>query len=240
MGQGMADNLLKNGADLVVYTRDPRQGRRHGGQGRRRRRLARRSGPALRHRDGVPRQRGHHPGHLHGAGRAVPKTPGLEQCLSTTARLTYPLRGNAPPRLRKPSTFPRRAHQRRPSQSGRRHHVDYGRWRRCGFRNGKTFLRNDGREREAHGTDRGRYSHEVDQPDSRRHPLCGGGEAFALANAAGVNIAEAVDILSVSWGQSTMLERNGPLLRRGTSTTPPRRLGIWSRTSASSKNWPTI
>ena len=36
-------------------------------------------------------------------------------------------------------------------------------------------------------------------------------EAFALANAAGVDIGAAVDILSVSWGQSTMLERNGPI-----------------------------
>ncbi len=36
-------------------------------------------------------------------------------------------------------------------------------------------------------------------------------EAFALANAAGVDIAEAVEVLSVSWGQSTMVERNGPI-----------------------------
>ena len=36
-------------------------------------------------------------------------------------------------------------------------------------------------------------------------------EAFALANAAGVDIEQAVDVLSVSWGQSTMLERNGPI-----------------------------
>ncbi len=36
-------------------------------------------------------------------------------------------------------------------------------------------------------------------------------EAFSLANAAGVDIAAALEILSVSWGQSTMLERNGPI-----------------------------
>ena len=36
-------------------------------------------------------------------------------------------------------------------------------------------------------------------------------EAFALADAAGVDIEQAVDVLSVSWGQSTMVERNGPI-----------------------------
>ncbi len=36
-------------------------------------------------------------------------------------------------------------------------------------------------------------------------------EAFALADAAGVDIELAVDVLSVSWGQSTMVERNGPI-----------------------------
>ena len=36
-------------------------------------------------------------------------------------------------------------------------------------------------------------------------------EAFSLANAAGVDIGAALEILSVSWGQSTMLERNGPI-----------------------------
>ncbi len=36
-------------------------------------------------------------------------------------------------------------------------------------------------------------------------------EAFSLANAAGVDIEAALEILSVSWGQSTMLERNGPI-----------------------------
>ncbi len=36
-------------------------------------------------------------------------------------------------------------------------------------------------------------------------------EAFALANSAGVNIQIAADLLGVSWGGSTMVERNAPI-----------------------------
>ncbi len=36
-------------------------------------------------------------------------------------------------------------------------------------------------------------------------------EAFALANSAGVDINTAVEVLKVAWGQSRMVERNGPI-----------------------------
>ncbi|MEX0762479.1 MAG: NAD(P)-dependent oxidoreductase [Dehalococcoidia bacterium] len=36
-------------------------------------------------------------------------------------------------------------------------------------------------------------------------------EAFALANSAGVDINQAVEVLQVSWGQSRMVERSGPI-----------------------------
>ena len=39
-------------------------------------------------------------------------------------------------------------------------------------------------------------------------------EAFALANSAGVNIDSAADLLSVSWGGSTMVERSAPITSR--------------------------
>lgn len=38
-----------------------------------------------------------------------------------------------------------------------------------------------------------------------------GAEAFALANSAGVDIAVAAELLGVSWGGSTMIERNAPI-----------------------------
>ena len=36
-------------------------------------------------------------------------------------------------------------------------------------------------------------------------------EAFVLAEQSGVNLNAAIDILSTSWGRSTMIERNGPI-----------------------------
>lgn len=42
----------------------------------------------------------------------------------------------------------------------------------------------------------------------------GAAEAFALANATGVNIEEAADLLAVSWGGSTMVTRNAPITAR--------------------------
>tara|TARA_B100000941_G_scaffold283375_1_gene252834 strand:- start:2100 stop:2987 length:888 start_codon:yes stop_codon:yes gene_type:complete len=36
-------------------------------------------------------------------------------------------------------------------------------------------------------------------------------EAFVLAEQSGVNLSAAIDILSTSWGRSTMIERNGPI-----------------------------
>ena len=36
-------------------------------------------------------------------------------------------------------------------------------------------------------------------------------EAFVLAEQSGVNLTAAIDILSTSWGRSTMIERNGPI-----------------------------
>lgn len=53
-------------------------------------------------------------------------------------------------------------------------------------------------------------------------------EAFALANSAGVDIQTAADLLGVSWGGSTMIERNAPLTaaREFPDSAAPLRL-IW-------------
>jgi len=42
---------------------------------------------------------------------------------------------------------------------------------------------------------------------------CAAGEAFLLANKAGLDIQAAADLLGVSWGGSTMIERNAPIVK---------------------------
>ena len=42
---------------------------------------------------------------------------------------------------------------------------------------------------------------------------CAAGEAFLLANKAGLDIQAAADLLGVSWGGSTMVERNAPIVK---------------------------
>ena len=42
---------------------------------------------------------------------------------------------------------------------------------------------------------------------------CAAGEAFLLANKAGLDIQAAADLLGVSWGGSTIIERNAPIVK---------------------------